>query len=95
MTHSFPISESPSRQENSPCTGAPKISTSDFCVNTTHMGQSDVSQIGSMFSQDLRVLKGGAGVVATGVEVIINMVLAGLDGVVIGTVIIWVINKVM
>jgi hypothetical protein len=59
------------------------------------MGQSDVSQIGSIFSQDLRVLKGGEETVATGVEVIINMVLAGLDGVVIGTVIIWVINKVM
>jgi hypothetical protein len=59
------------------------------------MGQSDVSQIGSNFSQDLRVLKGGVGSVATGVEVIINMVLDGLDGDVIGVVISWVINKVM
>jgi hypothetical protein len=59
------------------------------------MGQPDVSKIGSIFSQALRVLKGGAGAVAAGIEAIINMVLAGLDGGVIGAVISWAINKVM
>jgi hypothetical protein len=59
------------------------------------MGKPDVAKIAQIFAGALLVFKGAAKLIAQGIEQLINSVLLGLDAGLIGSVVGWIINKVM